>query len=135
MQTLRLRRAVRAIALVTRSLKRARLARPVSASWNAWWASCASSSLGSVMSLIVITIPFRSVSWRRFAGTASTMRTPPSRQRAPNSMGGCSPGLATRSEKYSTTGARSSSVTISVIGKPSSSPGVQPSTVWSDGMW
>ena len=53
---LRSRRA-RATAWRTRSSNSARLARPVSGSWNAWWASCSSKALRSLTSRALSTMP------------------------------------------------------------------------------
>ena len=51
----RVRRA--ASACSTRSRNSARLARPVSGSWKAWWASCSSSALRSLTSRLLSTMP------------------------------------------------------------------------------
>ena len=48
---------VRAIACRTRSANSARFARPVTGSWNAWWVSCSSNALRSLMSRQLSTMP------------------------------------------------------------------------------
>ena len=50
-------RCARASAWLTRSRNSARLARPVSGSWNAWWVSCSSSRFRSLTSRVLSTMP------------------------------------------------------------------------------
>ena len=52
------RRWASASAWLTRSRNRARLASPVSGSWNAWWVSCSSSRRRSLTSRVLSTTPF-----------------------------------------------------------------------------
>ena len=62
----RRRGSARAAACRTRSAKSARLARPVTGSWNAWWASCCSNALRSLTSRPLSTMPATFASCSRF---------------------------------------------------------------------
>ena len=59
-------RRARAIAWRTRSANSARLASPVTGSWNAWWVSCSSKALRSLTSRALSTMPPTCSSSMRF---------------------------------------------------------------------
>ena len=75
-------RSARADAWRTRSPNSARLARPVTGSWNAWWASCSSNCARSEMSRALRTMPLTCSSSSRFVYWISNCRTVPSRWRS-----------------------------------------------------
>ena len=79
-------RRARPIACRTRSTNSARLARLVTGSWNAWWASCSSKVLRSEMSRAFSTMPRTCSSSSRFVCRISNWRNSPSRWRSVHSM-------------------------------------------------
>ena len=81
-------RAPRTSACSSRSPKRARFARPVRPSWNAWWRRRSSSALRSLTSQILTTIPFQRSSPSRLVARASQVRRLPSRWRRRSSRAG-----------------------------------------------
>ena len=78
-------RRLRASAWRTRSVNKARLARPVTPSWNAWWASCSSNALRSLTSRLLSTIPPTCASWSRLVIRISNWRVSPSLWVSPHS--------------------------------------------------
>jgi hypothetical protein len=66
-------------ACATRSAKRARFASPVTESWNAWWASCRSNALRSLMSREFRTTPRMCSSSIRLECRISNSSSVPSR--------------------------------------------------------
>ena len=78
-------RRLRATAWRTRSTNRARLARLVTGSWKAWWASCSSKALRSLTSRLLRTIPRTASSSSRFVCRTSNWRSVPSLWRSEHS--------------------------------------------------
>ena len=101
-------RSRRASACATRSVNRARLASPVSSSWNAAWRSCISNCLRSPTSRTVTTVARTFGSARRLLTTASASSQPPVRRRRRSSSRRLTPGLASTSVRPDWTRSRSS---------------------------
>ena len=79
-------RRARAAACRTRSANSARLARPVTGSWKAWWASCSSNALRSLTSRPLSTMPRTCSSCSRFVWRISNCSVVPSRWRSEHSI-------------------------------------------------
>ena len=81
-------------AWLTRSRNRARLERPVSESWKAWWCSSCSSRLRSLTSRMLSTMPCTVASSSRLVAMVSVCSADPSGWRKAHSTGGMTPDVS-----------------------------------------
>ena len=102
------RRCASASAWLTRSRNRARLASPVSGSWNAWWVSCSSSRRRSLTSRVLSTTPFTVGSCSRLVARISACSQEPSGWLKRHSTGPVTPGVCAAVRKNVAARSRSS---------------------------